>query len=241
LLARGNLTNVDARRPTETGAEDRPDHAHGLARVWKRLLAPAAALLVLLGKAKGLLLLLAHAPLLGFVATLGLSFWFYVVAFGWRFALILTIVLVAHEFGHYAAFRGYGLPARLPNFIPFVGAFTLGAVPDDLEHDAYISLAGPLTGLGLAAACATISTLTADPLWVAVAYFSAMLNLFNLIPFVPFDGGRIVRGIFPPAGDPRGLHHDAAARFRVAAAYLGTAAGLLWIVFEFHRSIARHA
>jgi Zn-dependent protease len=241
LLARGNLTIVDAPRPTGTDPGDQPAHAHGLARLWKRLLAPAAALLVLLAKAKGLLLLLLHAPVLGFVATLGLSFWFYVVAFGWRFALILTIVLVAHEFGHYAAFRGYGLPARLPNFIPFVGAFTMGAVPDDLEHDAYIALAGPLTGLGLAAACATISTLTADPLWVAVAYFSAVLNLFNMIPFVPFDGGRIVRGIFPPAGDPRSPHHDRAARLRVTAAYLGTAFGLCWIVFEFHQSIARHA
>lgn len=232
---------MDARQPNEMDPKGQKAHTHGPAGWWKRLAAPVAAVLVLLGKVKGLALLLLHAPMLSFAATLGVSFWFYVVAFGWRFALVLTIVLVAHEFGHYVAFRGYGLPARLPNFIPFVGAFTLGAVPEDLEHDAYISLAGPLTGLGLAAACASISTLTSDTLWVAVAYFSAMINLLNMIPFVPFDGGRILRAIFPPAGDPRGLRHDSAARLRVTAAYLGTALGLVWIVVEFHGSIARHA
>jgi hypothetical protein len=221
--------------------EEPAPHPHGAAGIWKRLAAPAAGVLLLLAKAKGLLLLLLHVPALSFVASLGLSLWFYVVAFGWRFALVLTIVLVAHEFGHYAAFRGYGIPAHLPNFVPFLGAFTAGAVPDDLEHDAYIALAGPLTGLGLAAACASIATVSTDPIWGAVAYFSAFINLFNMIPFVPFDGGRMVRAIFPAANDPRAARHDTAARLRVAGAAIGTALALLWIVVEMHGSIVRPA
>jgi len=232
---------VDAETPTQPDSEEHKAHPHGVAGVWKRLAAPVVAAFVLLAKAKGLLLLLLHVPALGFVATLGLSLWLYVAAFGWSFALVLLIVLVAHEFGHYAAFRAYGLPARLPNFVPFLGAFTAGGIPDDLEHDAYIALAGPLTGLGLAAACASIATVSNDPTWVATAYFSAMLNLFNMIPFVPLDGGRVVRAIFPSAGDPRAATHDLAARLRVAAAYVGTTLALLWIVVEFHHAIVRHA
>ena len=214
------------------------DHSHGGFAGWaKRLGAPVAAALLFLGKAKALLLLLLHVPALSFVASLGLSLWLYVAAFGWRFALVLTIVLVAHEFGHYLAFRGYGLPARLPNFVPFLGAFTMGAVPQDLEHDAYIALAGPLTGLGLAAACQAIAGFSTDPIWNAVAYFSAVLNLFNLIPIAMFDGGRIARAVFPPAADPRAASHDANARLRVAAAYLGTAFSLLWIAIATHQAI----
>ena len=235
-----NLPLVDAESPTPPGSGEHEDHPHGLARLWKRLAAPVVAAFVLLAKAKGLLLLLLHVPALSFVATLGLSLWLYVAAFGWSFALVLLIVLVAHEFGHYAAFRAYGLPARLPNFVPFLGAFTAGGIPDDLEHDAYIALAGPLTGLGLAAACSSIATVSNDPTWVATAYFSAMLNLFNMIPILPFDGGRVVHAIFPQATDPRAVTHDAAARLRVAGAYLGTAIALLWIVVQFHGAIVRH-
>ena len=202
----------------------------------QRILAPFVAALVLLGKFKGLLVLLAHAPMLSFVLTFGLSLWLYVVAFGWRFAIVLLVVLVSHEFGHYLAFRAYDLPARLPNFVPFLGAFTVGAVPQDLEHDAYIALAGPLVGLGLAAACAGVAATSTDPGWAAVAYFSAFLNAFNMVPIVPFDGGRIVHAIFP-GRDPRAATHDNAARVRVAIAYAGTAVGLVWVAMQTHGAI----
>ena len=230
--------NGDERSPAAPEGGDAHSH-RGAAAFFKRVAAPLTAAVVLLAKAKGVLLLLLHVPALSFVASLGLSLWFYVAAFGWRFALVLTIVLVTHEFGHFAAFRGYGLPARLPNFVPFLGAFTMGAIPNDLEHDAYIALAGPLTGLGLAAVCASIATISTDPIWVAVAYFSAMLNLFNMIPIPMLDGGRIVHAIFPPASDPRAATYDAAARLRVTGAYVGTALALLWIVISTHGSIVR--
>jgi Zn-dependent protease len=241
LHARGNLTLVHLDQSQPNDPPGQKAHSHGLAGLWKRLAAPVVAAFVLLAKAKGLLLLLVHVPALSFIATLGLSLWLYVVAFGWSFALVLLIVLVTHEFGHYAAFRAYGLPVRLPNFVPFLGAFTMGTVPDDIEHDAYIALAGPLTGLVLAAACASIATMSSDPSWIATAYFSGIINLFNMIPFSPLDGGRVVRGIFPSATDPRSATHDTAARLRVAGAYAGTALALLWVVIEFHHSIVRPA
>jgi Zn-dependent protease len=158
-----------------------------------------------------------------------LSLWLYVVFFGWRFAVVLMFVLLAHELGHYAAFRAYGLPARLPQFIPFLGAYTSGAMPAELEDGAHIALAGPLTGLGLAGACYVIGALLHDPFWLAIANVSAFLNLFNLIPLVPFDGGRVAAAIFPRAA-PIAI----GARLRVAAWYFGTAIGLILMLSMTH-------
>jgi Zn-dependent protease len=165
----------------------------------------AGGLGVLAVKFKALLALLLNlkivlvaVKLLSVSWTFLLSLWLYVLLFGWRFAVVLVLVLVAHEFGHYAAFRAYGLPARLPVFVPFLGAYTIGKPPDDLEHDAYIALAGPLTGLGLAAVSAVIGNSLHDPFWLAIAAVSGFLNLFNMIPTPPFDGGRIIAAIWPP-------------------------------------------
>ncbi|HVR45072.1 MAG TPA: site-2 protease family protein [Candidatus Binatia bacterium] len=143
-------------------------------------------------------LLLFGAKLIGVSWTFLLSLWIYVVIFGWKLAVVVMLLLLAHELGHYFAFRAYGLPARLPAFVPMLGAFTAGAPPEDLEQDAYIALAGPLTGLGLAAVCYAVGQATQDRFWYACADLSAFLNLFNMIPMPPFDGGRIIGALWPP-------------------------------------------
>lgn len=142
--------------------------------------------------------LLVFAKFFGVSWSFLLSLWIYVVIFGWKLAVVIMLLLLAHELGHYFAFRAYGLPARLPAFIPLLGAFTAGTPPDDLEHDAYIALAGPLTGLGLAAACYVIGDAQHDRFWFACADLSAFLNLFNMIPVPPFDGGRVIGAVWPP-------------------------------------------
>jgi Zn-dependent protease len=143
-------------------------------------------------------LLLVGAKLFGISWTFLLSLWIYVVIFGWKLAVVVMLLLLAHELGHYFAFRAYGLPARLPAFVPLLGAFTAGARPADLEQDAYIGLAGPLVGLGLAAVCYAIGDVTHDRFWFACADLSAFLNLFNMIPMPPFDGGRVIAALWPP-------------------------------------------
>lgn len=156
----------------------------------------AAAILAFVLKFK--LVLLLGLKLLAPGWTFVLSLWVYVALFGWRLAVVVMLLLLAHELGHYAAFRAYGLPVRLPAFVPLLGAFTAGAQPENLEHDANIALAGPLTGMGLAAACLAIGIATHDRFWYACADLSAFLNLFNLIPMPPFDGGRIIAAVWPP-------------------------------------------
>ncbi|HVN69100.1 MAG TPA: site-2 protease family protein [Candidatus Binatia bacterium] len=154
-----------------------------------------AAIVAFLLKFKAVLV---GAKFFGLTWTFLLSLWIYVVIFGWKLAVVVMLLLLAHELGHYFAFRAYGLPVRLPSFVPLLGAFTAGAAPDDLEQDAYIALAGPLVGLGLAAVCFAIGDATHDRFWFACADLSAFLNLFNMIPTPPFDGGRIIGALWPP-------------------------------------------
>jgi Zn-dependent protease len=122
----------------------------------------------------------------------------YVLVFGWRFGVVILLSIAIHELGHYFAYRGYGLPARLPVFIPFLGAYTAGAIAPELEQDAYIALAGPVTGLALAGVCYGIGATLNDPFWYACANFSAFLNLINMIPILPFDGGRVIGAVWTP-------------------------------------------
>jgi Zn-dependent protease len=154
-----------------------------------------AAIVAFLLKFK--LILFFGLKLLAPAWTFLLSLWIYVVFFGWRFAIVIMVLLLAHELGHYFAFRAYGLPVKLPSFIPLLGAFTAGTAPDDLEQDAYIALAGPMTGLVLAAVCFGVGMATQDRFWFACADVSAFLNLFNMLPVPPFDGGRVIGALSP--------------------------------------------
>ncbi len=126
-----------------------------------------------------------------------LSLWVYVVFFGWRLGVVILLAIAAHELGHFFAYRAYGLPVRLPVFVPLLGAYTQGAIAPELEQDAYIALAGPLTGLALAGACEAVAVLTGDRFWYACADIGAFINLFNMIPVPPFDGGRVIGAVWP--------------------------------------------
>lgn len=170
----------------------------------KGLGAIGAAIAVFVAKFKTLLLLLLNfkwAFILIKIFVYGGSFlislWFYALFWGWKFALVFIIMLLVHELGHFVTIRNYGLPAKWPMFVPMLGAYTVGGVPESLEHDAYIALAGPLTGLGAAAACYGFGVETHEAFWYAAAYFGAFINLFNMIPAMPFDGGRIAGALSP--------------------------------------------
>lgn len=161
--------------------------------------------------------------------TLILTLWLYAFAFGWRFGAVLVLLILLHELGHYAAFRAYGLAVRLPVFVPFLGAFTAGAVPADPEHAAYIALAGPVAGLVPSALLYGLGLFTHDAFWLACACFGAGLNLFNMIPVLPFDGGRVVVSARAIRGS---------ARITVFALYGAVAASLAFVVWQTYPGIA---
>lgn len=118
--------------------------------------------------------------------------------FGWRYAVGFVLLIFVHEMGHYVAARQRGLNVGAPTFIPFVGAWiALKEVPHDVETEAYIGFAGPLAGTAAALACYFLARETDSRLLLALAYSGCMLNLFNLIPISPLDGGRITAIISP--------------------------------------------
>jgi Zn-dependent protease len=149
-----------------------------------------------------LLLLLLSGAKLGKVALTGgtmlISLVVYAFIFGWRYAAGFVVLLFVHEMGHYIAARQRGLDVGAPTFIPFVGAWIqLKDMPHDAETEAFVGLGGPLLGSVGALVCYFIAK-SYDATWLlAVAYAGFFLNLFNLIPLSPFDGGRITAVLSP--------------------------------------------
>lgn len=120
--------------------------------------------------------------------------------FGWRYAAGFIALLFVHEMGHYIAAKQRGLNVGAPTFIPFLGAWIeLKELPHDAETEAYVGLGGPLVGTLGALACYFVARdMGSDGRWLlAVAYSGFFLNLFNLIPLSPLDGGRITAVLSP--------------------------------------------
>lgn len=177
--------------PGKNGAKAAGGAAVGLAL----LLAKFKTFLIVLLNFKWALLMLKA---LSFGGSFLLSIWFYALFWGWKFALVFVILIGVHEFGHYFAMKYYGVPSSLPFFIPGMGALvTMKGAPPSAFHEALIALAGPVTGTAGSIACAVIGNLTGQPFWYAAAYMGFFINLFNLAPVMPLDGGRIVGAISP--------------------------------------------
>jgi Zn-dependent protease len=132
------------------------------------------------------------APLLTALASLAA----YVAIFGWRFGVGILALLFVHEMGHFVVIRAKGIPAGLPIFIPLLGAYVaMRRMPANVRDQAEIAVAGPLVGALGGVVCLAVYQLTDSRMWLAMGYFSFFLNLLNLIPIVPLDGGRIVDAI----------------------------------------------
>jgi len=150
---------------------------------------------------KLLTLLFASAKFAKLAATGGtmlLSVFVYALLYGWPYAVGFVLMSFVHELGHYIAARRRGLDVGLPMFIPFVGAWVqLKDRPHDAETEAYVGLGGPLLGTVAAVAVYYLGLDRNSELLVAIAYSGFFLNLFNLIPVPPFDGGRITSVLGP--------------------------------------------
>ena len=165
----------------------------------KRRLAPiGAALVALLAKLKAVLLLLPKLKLLISAGTMLVSIAAYSVVFGWTFAAGFVALLLVHELGHVIQLRREGLKASAPMFIPFLGAvISARSLGDNALAEARVGLAGPILGSVGAAACVLIWHLTGNDIWRALAFTGFFLNLFNLLPVVPLDGGRAMAAMAP--------------------------------------------
>jgi Zn-dependent protease len=158
-------------------------------RIWTIL---AGIGLFLLSKLKwvfGLLKLGKFATLISMFISLGA----YAVFYGWKFAVAIVYLIFVHEMGHLVAAKQKGIKTSPAIFIPFMGAaIGMKEMPKNAKDEAYIAYAGPLFGLLSFLPAVFLYETTGQPFWGLVIFLGAMINLFNLFPVSPLDGGRIV-------------------------------------------------
>jgi Zn-dependent protease len=190
--------------PTPFGAQPEATDPFGRDRrpLAKRLAGALAALGVLLAKfwasAKAVLLLLPKLKLLTTSGTMLVSIAAYSLIWGWQFAIGIVLLLLVHEMGHVIQLRREGIKASAPMFIPFLGAvISAKSLGGNALAEARVGLAGPILGSLGAAALIPIGAATGNNLFYALAFTGFFLNLFNLLPVVPLDGGRAMAAMAP--------------------------------------------
>jgi Zn-dependent protease len=170
----------------------------GLWSTVKRLLAPLAMIGALLAKFKGFLLLLLKVKFVGTALTMLLSIGGYALLFPVWFAVGFVLLIWVHEMGHVLQLKREGIKASAPMFVPFFGAFVaMKEMPKNALAEARVGLAGPVLGTLGALGALGIYAATENPLFLGLAYFGFLINLFNLAPMLPLDGGRAVGAMSP--------------------------------------------
>lgn len=127
-----------------------------------------------------------------------ISVFAYSFFFGWPFAIGLVVLLFIHEMGHALVMKLKGIPVGGLIFVPMLGAAVfMKQMPKNAKDEAEVGIAGPIAGAIAAAVCLflALQNPNAPSIWAPLAYFGFFMNLFNLIPIVPFDGGRVLAAI----------------------------------------------
>ena len=119
----------------------------------------------------------------------------YSYLFTWEFALAIMYAIGVHELGHVWAMRKTGMPTPGFYFVPLFGGAAIGERSKTEWQDVFITAMGPSWGLLSALPPAVLLLLTGEPLWAGVIAFIALLNLFNLLPIYPLDGGRLANSL----------------------------------------------
>jgi Zn-dependent protease len=170
--------------------------------LFKRIGAGIVALGALIAKAgaqlKFVLLLLPKAKLFVTAGSMIVSIGAYALLWGWQFGVGFVLLLLVHELGHAIQLRREGMKATAPVFIPFLGAYIgMKEMPKNAAVEARVGLAGPVLGsIGCLVPLALYGA-TGNNLFRALAFIGFFLNLFNLLPVVPLDGGRAMAAISP--------------------------------------------
>lgn len=149
-----------------------------------------------LGSLGAIIALLAKFGLASITAVISVAI--YAQLFGWTFAIGLVALLFIHEMGHAVVMKLKGLPVGGMVFIPMLGAAVfMNRMPKNAKDEAEVGIAGPVAGALASSVCLLLAFANPDSagIWASLAYFGFFMNLFNLIPIVPFDGGRVLAAI----------------------------------------------
>ncbi|WNR43585.1 site-2 protease family protein [Paenibacillus roseipurpureus] len=158
----------------------------------KSPLAIGGFLAVLLSQGKLLVAALKFGKVGGAVISMFITIWAYAYLAPLPFAIGIVVMILIHELGHVLAAKMKGLPVSAPVFIPFLGALiTMKKNPTDAVTEAFIGIGGPILGTVGGVAAFGLGVYLDSGVIVSVAYAAFYLNLFNLLPIHPLDGGRI--------------------------------------------------
>jgi Zn-dependent protease len=191
------------RAPEPPGYDERPIHPQGSLRMWARRIGGPLIAAAVLGfqwilKLKVVLFAIAKFSFVTTALTMVVSVGAYTLLWGWQFAALFVLLLFVHELGHALWLRHEGIPSGAPVFIPFLGAMiSMRGMPRNAYIEAKVGLAGPVLGTLGAAAVLGLGELQDSDLLRAAASTGFLLNLFNLLPIVPLDGGRAMAAIHP--------------------------------------------
>jgi Zn-dependent protease len=194
---------------TDVGEEQREAARRGTAEEGKKrkklagLGGLGATIIGLLVKFKTLLVVLFDLKWLAVFAKIGfasitllISVGAYALIFGWQFAIGLVALLFIHEMGHALVMKAKGIPIGGMIFIPLLGAaVVMRQMPKNAKDEAEVGIAGPIAGAIASSICLLLAQANPVGIWAPLAYFGFFINLFNLIPIVPFDGGRVLAAI----------------------------------------------
>jgi Zn-dependent protease len=194
--------------PSESpaGRSDEPTHAARKSWLGRSGLAALGAIaLIALTKLKTITMIVLPAlkflklgKVLTTAGSMFVSVWFYSLAFGWSFAAGFVLLIFVHEMGHVFVAWRHGLPISAPIFIPFMGALIIAkAEAKSAWNAAVMGIGGPIAGSIGALACWWIYATTQNELFLGLAYVGFMINLFNLMPVFPLDGGWITGAVSP--------------------------------------------
>jgi len=111
--------------------------------------------------------------------------------------VMLVLVLLFHELGHFGAMKMFGYEDTRMMFLPF-GAITFGHKEHKKALEEYIVyMAGPLPGMVLGFVLAWFSILNPDISDISfIAFILIVINYINLLPIYPLDGGKVVQLLF---------------------------------------------
>jgi Zn-dependent protease len=183
--------------PEPTPAPAGPVEPPGWHAKARRILGPFAVVLIVAAqwavKLKFLLIAITKLKFLSILVSAGWSFLLYAWLLGPQGAIALLLLLFLHEMGHVISYRIFGLGTSRVGFVPFFGAYALAKrMPPNPWVHAWTAIAGPVFG-----------GLTSGVIWAIGAgfgyhgleiagWYGFALNLFNLVPWMPLDGGWIV-------------------------------------------------
>lgn len=120
-------------------------------------------------------------------------FWFILGSIYTASAFLLLLLI--HEMGHFLAARQVGVKVSPPIFTPVGAVIAMLSQPASAKDEAYFAIAGPVLGTVAAFAAALLSLYFGSSELCLASKFAFALNLFNLLPLAPMDGGRISMAI----------------------------------------------